>query len=238
MKATNKLAELQQAYSHFIERDNSLLYSLLSPCSKIDKDLSLKIYRNNHISSLMKSLSDTYSACIHILGEEIFQGLSLDYISRFRSTSPLLSSYGHRFFDFLGESTMGQQIPFLQDLAHYEWEVKNVILTDFDEPIKQPPPDLEVSLGLVSHVTLFESQHPVSEIWSALVNKREDEIPWRGPFYYLIIKTGFGSKTISISEKLYQFIKRLPLPYSRKKALFNELIQMSVLKSRTILFSR
>ena len=172
-----EMAYIQQAYDRFIEGDDKHLSQLLFECGSIDKQTSLSIYKNNYLASLFESLSDTYEACRVLLGP-CFEKLGYDYISRYKSLDPLLSSYGGEFSNFLKTSLIHKEIPFLSELARYEWNLKRVILEDSK---------------------YFFSNYPVSEIWSILVEGKERKWPKKHQFRYLIVKVKNGCKTQVIS---------------------------------------
>ena len=173
--------------------------------SKITKNKSLEIYRSNYLSSLIDSLSDTYNACEKLLGEEVFQSICLAYIKQKSSKSSLLSDYGENFSNFIEESSLAQEIPFTSDLVSYEWKLKDVILNEFDTEdsnLMNNSFDPKDTLCLKNHAVLFQSSFPISEIWQSLTNE-DVPLPEGNAFYYLIIKVNQGSKTVSISEQLY-----------------------------------
>ncbi len=153
------IAKIQRAYEKWITKGAPQeLLDVLSPLPTMNKNISLQIYKNNYISSLLKSMTDTYSACEKLLENETFTRLILDYISQTPSPHPLLSSYGETFPTFLSHSVIHREIPFLSELARYEWTLKKVILGTF--------PSHEKGIN-------FSSSHPVSEIWSAITHSED-----------------------------------------------------------------
>ena len=206
MQAPKDLITLQEAFESFVNLDEPKdLDPLIVDLSKIAKNKSLEIYRSNYLSSLIDSLSDTYSACKKLLGEEVFQSICLAYIKQESSKSSLLSDFGENFSHFIEKSSLAQEIPFTSDLVSYEWKLKEVILNEFDTEDSKSVNnsfDSKDTLCLKNHALLFQSNFPISEIWQSLTNE-DVSLPEGDAFYYLIIKVNQGSKTVSISEQLY-----------------------------------
>ncbi len=213
MKPSKDLEELQEAYNQFLQDgDKSKMSSLLISLTKIPKEKSLDLYRNNYLSSLIESLSDTFSACKILFGDEMFQNISFEYCNTVSSRHPNLSRYGENFPSFIKDLTISNEIPFLSDLTQYEWILKETILGEYDcSEVSFEQIDIKGNhkLALKDHATLYQSCFPISEIWQSLISDSDKEIPEGDQFQYLIMKTDHGSKTIFISASFYNFLKNI-----------------------------
>lgn len=236
MQAPRELRALQRAFDKFIEKGESIdLSPFVANLPCITREKSFEIYRNNYISSLLQSLSDTYSACEALLGEEIFRSICLNYSIGERSKSSILSNYGERFSTFLATLPLSSEIPFIPELADYEWNLKNIILSEFDKLTSHDSSRFilkQQKIALVDHAIVFDSQFPISELWQSLTSMQEIDIPEGDRFFYLMFKNSHGSSTLSISKDLYVVLSQPGQDFQSllsEKSLL-ELVKLSVLK--------
>lgn len=87
---------------------------------------AVEVYARGYVARLTEALGETYEACWRVLGDDHFQSLCRDYIVRFPSTSYNLSDYGADMAAFMTGRDFGLEVPFLPDLARYEWEFKEL----------------------------------------------------------------------------------------------------------------
>ena len=87
---------------------------------------AVEVYARGYVARLTEALGETYEACWRVLGDEHFQALCRDYIARFPSLSYNLSDYGADMPAFMTGRDFGLEVPFLPDLARYEWEFKEL----------------------------------------------------------------------------------------------------------------
>lgn len=238
MKKNKNLEELQEAFYKFQKSgDKSEISLQLATLPKISQEKSLDIYRNNYLSSLIESLSDTYSACKILFGDELFQTICFKYCDEESSRHPNLSNYGESFPDFIKNLPISEEIPFISDLAHYEWTIKETILREFDQteiPFESIVSKSNVVFELKNHVKLLQSTFPISEIWQSLISDTEKEIPEGDMFQYLIIKTDQGTKTILLSNNFYHFLQNVSHPHNSSEFLkySKELKTLNIIKTK------
>jgi len=86
-----------------------------------DEQSNLMIYRNTIHSNLIQALQNTYPMIVKLVGEDFFKITADDYIAQYPSTSGNLHDYGEYFSDFLAEYSPVSDLPYLDEVAQFEW---------------------------------------------------------------------------------------------------------------------
>ncbi|MBP9674857.1 MAG: putative DNA-binding domain-containing protein [Bacteriovoracaceae bacterium] len=136
----------------------------------------LQVYQNDYIFRLTDTLGERYEACWSVMGDEAFHKISRDYIKQHPSQSYNLSDYGREFPLFLKETTFNSEIPFLQDLAEFEWMFHTLFHAKRTTPLSVA--DLEVletgsdiKFFFTPYFFLHSSSYPIYALWK----KRKDK---------------------------------------------------------------
>lgn len=166
-----RLNKLQETYLSAIkgERSKDFMDSIL-PIGKLDKQDCINIYARGYTARLTEALGETFEATWWVLGDDDFLALCKDFISITPSFYFDLSEYGSDFPDFLKRQPQIQEIPFLYDLASFEWAFKNIFhspnfVFDNQKLLASISTGVDFSLSLSKSALLFESEFPVYEIW-------------------------------------------------------------------------
>jgi len=134
----------------------------------------LAIYRNNIFLSLKDVLRETFPAVCRVVDERFFLYATEEFIKAFPPRKAHLSAYGDDFAGFLGRFPPCQDLPYLPDLATFEW------LQHCAAHAANPPPlpvaalaavrrkDLpNLKLRLAPSFGFLQSRWPVDRIWRA-----------------------------------------------------------------------
>jgi hypothetical protein len=100
------------------------------------EDRRMAIYRNLFFNNLNKLLSTTFPVVKKILGDERWRGLIREFMRRHRARTPYFPELPAEFVDFLAaEYEFPDDLPFLRDLAHYEYaELALSVSPEVDDP--------------------------------------------------------------------------------------------------------
>jgi hypothetical protein len=79
------------------------------------------VYRNNVVVSLCEALGKTFPAIRALLGEDYFNALAREFVSRHPPSSPVLIRYGAEFPAFVSAFPPLEAYPYLGDVARAEW---------------------------------------------------------------------------------------------------------------------
>ncbi|VAW73461.1 hypothetical protein MNBD_GAMMA12-3373 [hydrothermal vent metagenome] len=155
------------------ETPNTTL-SLLQ-AGKLSEYEQLEIYRQSILQSLISSLRSTYPVCKTLLGDTQFDQIATAYISTHHSVNPNLNNYGDEFSVFIQQNIAVRHLPFLADLAHFEYVwLQAYYSTDqavvsILEQIEQVPESDQVNIVfyLSSSTCLLQSHYPIFDIWQS-----------------------------------------------------------------------
>ncbi len=182
------LAQLQQQLIHeLIQRTDTnaeapnATHSLLQ-AGKLSECQQLEIYRRSSLQSLNNSLSMTYPVCKIILGETQFDEIATTFIQTHHSIDPNLNNYGRELSWFIQQNTVASHLPFLSDLANFEWawlqayysldQTPASILEDIE---KVPESEqLNIIFCLSPSTSLLHSHYPILDIWQAHQNPDQE----------------------------------------------------------------
>ena len=134
----------------------------------------LQVYRNNVFVSLIDALEEIFPVTKEVVGSDFFRAVARLFVADHPPTSPVLSQYGDRFPRFLRNFPPAQALPYLADLADFEYQ--RLQLTHHVEG--EPLPLGEVQQRLTLHtdpeqlrlrfcrsVTPFQYQSAAPSIW-------------------------------------------------------------------------
>ena len=146
------------------------------------------IHRNNRLVGLIDHLAETFSVVKALVGDEFFNGMSIEYLGQLRLDPPILNVMGGSFSSFISQFEHAQDLPYLADLARLEFarvvafhaentvamsasDVANVLRT-----MEGCSPEL-LSLAafhvkLHPSITVIESSFAIQSIWAA--HQREE----------------------------------------------------------------
>src|SRR2546428_2542491 len=84
----------------------------------------LRIYRNTCRSTLIEALRMTYPAVERLVGRDFFDMAAARYAGTHPPQSGYLNEYGGEFADFLAAFGPAGELPYLADVARFEWALR------------------------------------------------------------------------------------------------------------------
>jgi hypothetical protein len=215
MTSHSKLEKFQTDFVDSILTDSThkeLLSDIVPAGTLPSAEEALSAHENGYYARLTEVLGETFEACWFVTGDELFFQLSKDYIKEHPSKTYNLSDYGNHFAEF-AQKKLADEIPFIKDLAKFEWIFKNTFhskqhqaLDPQELAVIQTNPDQKIIFG--ESVSLFQSNYSVYGIWEQRQgNNTEDSDQSEDPFeekpeQLLIYKQDnqIFVKTVSIGE--------------------------------------
>ncbi len=134
------------------------------------------VYRNNVMSSLIDALAGSYPVVCALVGEEFFRAVAAEFVRSAPPQSPVLAWYGKSFADFLVNYPPVASLPYLPEVARFEWMLIESLhaadASSMDAPDWQTLLEAEELLSKVTFVfhpaaRIFFSSYPVISIWHA-----------------------------------------------------------------------
>ena len=214
------LRELEQAFGAFMlsENDDAV-------CSHIVEDgfsaaERFRIYRNTCRSVLVGTLRMTYPAVDRLVGRDFFDMAAGRYIGAHPPRSGYLNAYGGAFADFLAALDPASALPYLADVARFEWAL-GVAANAVDAPILDAgalaavDPECHARLRFEPHpsVRFLALGYPADQIADAVLSGDDAAIAQvdlsSGPVRLLVYRGPRGVEAQRLERDAYDFVSRL-----------------------------
>ena len=138
------------------------------------------VYRNNVVVGLTEALKANFPAVARIVGDTFFLAMARVYASSAPPTSPVLLGYGSGFADFIDGFERAAELPYLADIARFEWawlEAYHAAEAESlgTEALATVAPEQASGLLLELHpsLRLMRSAYPILTIWSMNIGLKE-----------------------------------------------------------------
>lgn len=157
---------------------------------------SLSIYRSDYLARMHSALKSAYPVTWHIVGDEAFEQLAMEYLRAHPSTSWDLNVFGAELPQHLElgfSRTLIEELPFLTDLTKLEWAshlyFHQAPPKDAINQLPQSEQEL-ASLRLHPSLRIFCSQFQIPLIYRA-GQRGDEQLPaeWSQGSYYFLSKS-------------------------------------------------
>lgn len=132
----------------------------------------VQIYRNHLFVTLTDALAATFPTVRRLVGDDFFSAIARKFIAAHPPARPCLFEYGDSFAEFIEEARACRTLPYLADVARFEWDVNAAFFAADMTPLAPSalaavPTDALPSLCLSLHpaVRLCASPYPIDRIW-------------------------------------------------------------------------
>ena len=147
----------------------------------LDPAARVGIYRHHAFATLGDALQGTFPVVCRLVDKRFFAYAAHEYLREHPPHSRCLVEYGADFADFLARFTQCEGLPYLADVARFEWAL-NIAATVREatplqgEALAAVPAEQAayVALRLQPSLSYFASPWPIDTIWQA---NKEDEVP-------------------------------------------------------------
>ena len=147
------------------------------------------IHRNNVVVGLIKTLQARFPVVQKIVGEEFFAAMARVFVAKMPPRSPILTTYGDGFADFIAAFEPAREIDYLADVARLEAARTRAYHAADAAPAESsrfaaldPDAVSEIHVTLHPSAEIVRSTHPIVTIWA--MNSGEQELmpiaDWRG----------------------------------------------------------
>jgi hypothetical protein len=140
--------------------------------------IGLRVHRNTVLGALSNALRSSFRSIEHLVGEAFFDRMAVAYARAKPPQAPQLDAYGADFASFIEGFPATEALPYLADLAHFEWQL--------DELGRQRPDgvsgahcmlfDTGVRLHFASSLRLHQSSYPVDRLREAILAEDTDAL--------------------------------------------------------------
>jgi putative DNA-binding protein len=214
------LLEIERAvYRSLVEHDDAtaaqhILADGLAP------EARLNVYRNTFIGTLTTALRLSFPAVHRLVGAEFFENAARIFIEEAPPRSAYLDEYGAAFPEFLQNFAAAASLAYLSGVARLEWAVSRAFRAPYVQPldiarlsaIDQRDHGRVVFMPHPS-VGLVEADHPVDEIWRAVLAQDDAAMTAidlaAGPVRLLVQRLEAGVDVRRIGEPAWHFMAAL-----------------------------
>jgi hypothetical protein len=147
----------------------------------LDPAARLRIYRSHAFATLGAVLTGAFPVVCRLVDKRFFAYAAHEYLRQYPPQSRCLAEYGAEFADFLAGFEPCKELPYLADVARFEWALNTAATVREAPPLKIEalaaiPSEAAALLRLTLQpsVSYFASEWPIDAIW--LANQRE-EVP-------------------------------------------------------------
>lgn len=148
----------------------------------------MRVYLNTVMLGAVEALAANFPVCRMIVGEPAFEAVALAFARRHPPQVPVLTLYGSEFADWIASQRLGQELPYLADVARCEM-LQSQSQHGADAPALRPAmlDDLAPNRLLTYKLKLHPAarfgwfETPAMAIWLAHQGEVSDEIApdWR-----------------------------------------------------------
>ena len=147
----------------------------------LDPAERLRIYRNHAFATLGAVLEGTFPVVCRLVDKRFFAYAAHEYLREHPPHSRCLVEYGADFADFLAGFDPCKDLPYLADVARFEWALNTAATVREAAPLPiealaAVPPERAAGLALrlQPSVRYFASGWPIDTIWQA---NQQSEVP-------------------------------------------------------------
>ena len=131
----------------------------------------LKVYRNNVVGGLSDYIVSTFPLLEKLVGEEFLKMMARAFIIQSPPVNGCLQEYGGGFGDFINTYAAAQSLPYLADMARFEFAMNEAYYARDDNTLSASalaaiPPDglADTVLPLRTSVRFVVSDYPLEDI--------------------------------------------------------------------------
>lgn len=175
------------------------------------------VYRNTVFSSLINVLAARFPVVAQLAGLDFFRGMAATFIAERPPASPVLLMYGGDFSEFIAMFGPAREIPYLADVARFEWTLHAVSHAADADPI-DPAVFVaaaaseswsEVRLILHPAARHFRSAYPVVSLWRAHMDAVAAQHDFSGAEAALITRPDLSVYVYDLTPGAYAFVLAL-----------------------------
>jgi hypothetical protein len=126
----------------------------------------LRVHRQTVLGAISNALRMSFAAVDRLVGEDFFDRMAVAYGRALPPTAPQLDAYGSGFPAFIADFPGTEGLPYLSDLAHFEWQLDELARLQATENFSARALQLEggVRLHFLASLRLHHARYPVDAL--------------------------------------------------------------------------
>ncbi len=168
------LRELQTCFMKGIynKHDTDNACGFINDTNSQTAEQILSIYRGSVYGGLKKALAETYPTTKNLVGDDFFNAMLGQYITRYPCQVQDLNDYGEELADFIADLKQARSVPYLADIARLEW-FYNITLNSAVQENNlanlnrlSTEQQVQINFQLSNGAALISSVYPIDAIWN------------------------------------------------------------------------
>lgn len=213
-----QLEELQQQFSDALLYKSELITKKIKKKPAFEQEQLLQIYRNNFIMGVTEALSATYQHTLALVGEEFFNAIARAFILQHPPHENNILHYGDGFSDFLEQLEQLQTLPYVAEMARFEWLLEQTSNTELQQQqlnIEELASIDEQQLSqLVFHIptqaAIFSSKQNIHNLYEMIINNQVQAMDLEEACYLVLIKQAdFSIEIMTLAEQEFSLLKQI-----------------------------
>jgi hypothetical protein len=195
--------------------------------------VGLRVHRNTVLGALSNALRLSFTAVDKLVGEDFFDRMAIAYARAQPPRAPQLDEYGAGFAASIGGFPGTESLPYLAELAHFEWQLAEVARARA-APEAGPVLQLDdgVRLRFASPLWLHAARYPVERLRIAILAEdtallaviaapqpAEAGAAGGGDFHYALWRTSEGVNVRPLGAASARFLAAVYAGASANEAL-------------------
>ncbi len=133
--------------------------------------VGLRVHRNTVLGALANALRLGFPAVDKLVGEAFFDRMAVEFARAQPPRAPQLDEYGRGFADFIDGFPGTEALPYLRELAQFEWQFAELARCCAAPEPAGPSLSLEggVRLHFAAALRLHAARYPVEQLRAALL---------------------------------------------------------------------
>lgn len=205
----SNLARIQWDFQEFLLHEAGAVQGHIAAAGRAPVATRLGVYARAYAARMRGALASNYPAVAKVLGEVDFAELAAEYIAAHDSRFFSIRYYGHALAHFVATEPSYRSVPFLPELAQWEWTMAEVFdAADADPVDASELVDRQPSEWAALHITFHPSVRVLSlswnapQLWKALMDdaERPRARQERQPVTWLLWRRGLREMFRPLSE--------------------------------------
>lgn len=176
----SNLARIQWDLQEFLLHESGAVHGHIAAVGRAPVTTRLGIYARAYHARLREALASNYPAVAKVLGEAHFTELAQEYIAAHDSRFFSIRFYGHALAHFVASDPSYRSVPFLADLARWEWLMAEVYDAADADPIdteelagRQPSDWSSLRVTFHPSVRMVPLAWNAPQMWQAVMDDAE-----------------------------------------------------------------
>lgn len=213
-----KLNKLQLKFSEALLYRNTLIENEIQEKTAFSSHELLQIYRNNFVIGVTEALAVTYRHTLALVGDAFFNTAARQYILQQPPQENNIINYGDGFSDYLHTLTQLQSMPYIAEMAGFEWLLEQTSNLQIEEKrlditqlaVIPEQKFAEIIFQMPLQLNLFASKQDIWQLYQMLINNSVQETDLAHSCYIALKKQAdFSVELIKLNKDEFSLLQQI-----------------------------